>query len=132
MTITEAKNRLLESQILFRTATDHQRICRARLSRAIGAWQGAIGVIITPTDNVRAHIASENEQRQLRAEGKLPSRGGRARPGPSVIDAIAAGSAGAVYGNRGGAFAFKRGATDIATSQRRLNAMVAAQPKPPG
>ena len=46
-----------------------------------------LGVIVTATDNVRAHIASENEQRRLRAEGLLPARGGRARPGPSAIDA---------------------------------------------
>jgi hypothetical protein len=130
LSITEAKNRLLESQIFLRTATDQQRQCRARLSRAIAGWQAALGTIVTPEQNARAHIAHENEQRRLRAEGLLPARSGRARPGPSVIDAIAHGTAGAVYGNRSGAFAFKRGATDIATSQRRLNAMVAAAKAP--
>ena len=136
LSITEAKSKLLESQILFRSATDAQRLARARLGRSIAGWQQALGVIVTPTDNVRAHIASENEQRAMRAAGLLPARGSRARPGPSAIDQMASATAGGSF-RAGGGFSFKRGLIDggapgvrampLAQSQTMLNRVEAAR-----
>jgi len=140
LSISTAQRRLVESQVRLRTAIDRQRECRGRLGIAIQKWQQAIGAIISPDENLRQHLASEAQQRADRAAGRIPARAGRARPGPSVIDQIAAGTAGAVYGNRGGAFAYKRPlirspagsphAMSLALSQATLNRMAAARKLP--
>jgi hypothetical protein len=130
LSVAAAQRRLIESQVRLRTAIDRQRECRGRIGIAIQKWQQAIGAIVTAEDNVRQHLASEAQKRADRAAGRIPARSGRARPGPSVIDQIAAGTAGAVYGNRGGAFAYKRGAMGLAQSQVALNRMAAARKLP--
>jgi hypothetical protein len=126
LTIGDARKRMVESQIRLRSAVDKQAQARQRVARAIGKWQAAIGNIVTDTDLRRQHLAHEAEQRELRAAGLIPPRGA-SRVLQSRVDQIAAATAGAAYGKGTGHFAYKRGATDIATSQRRLDAMLAAK-----
>ena len=127
LTIQDARKRMVESQFRLRASVDRQSQARQRVARAISRWQAACGAVVSDAELRRQHLAHEAEQRRLRAEGRLPERAGRARPGPSVIDQIAAATAGASYGRGAGTFAFRRGGTDIATSPRRLDAMLAAK-----
>ena len=69
-------------------ATEAQGLCRGKVALALAAFQRVAMVVQTQSDLIRQHIESENEQRRLRAEGKLPQRGGQRRLG-SAIDRFA-------------------------------------------
>lgn len=109
LSVVEAQRRLVEAQLRCARATDRQRQARGNVALALEKFQRATMQTQTPEQLMREHIASENEQRRLRVEGKLPSRGGQRRLG-SAIDATAYYSRNAGRG-AGGGNAFRRGAT---------------------
>ena len=112
LSVVEAQRRLVASQLRCARATEAQGMCRGKVALALAAFQRVAMVVQTPSDLVRQHIESENEQRRLRAEGKLPPRGGQRRLG-SAIDSFAFHTRAAGRG-AGGGNAFRRGAAPAA------------------
>lgn len=88
LSVNDARAHLEEAQAATRIATDRQRDCRSRLAFALAEFQRATMQTSTFEELARQHIASENEQRRLRVEGKLPPRGGQRRLG-SAVDSFA-------------------------------------------
>lgn len=108
LSIVEAQRRLVEVQMRCARATDRQRKARGNVALALEKFQRATMQTQTQSDLIRQHIESENEQRRLRAEGKLPQRGGHRRLG-SEIDRFAFATR-AMGRGAGGGGAFRRGA----------------------
>ena len=125
LTVAEAQCRLNASQNNYRAANDTVREKRAALGVALHRWLRLTDQAPpTAEENAREFIRQSNIERGLRATGQIPQRR-HGSHGPSVIDQIASGTRGATYSNRSGAFAFKRGATTLAQSQAKLNAIQA-------
>lgn len=123
LSVAEAQQRLVESQVRLRQAHDRARDARGQVARAVAGWQQAIGAIITPEQNVREYIASSIADR---AAGDGGRRSGN-RPGPSTVDLMAFGRPGIQHGKYG---AWRRGALPLAESVRRLNEMTRAAKLP--
>lgn len=126
VTVAEAQRALNSSQNCYRAANDAVREKRAKLGVALHRWlQLTDQASPTFDENVREFIRQSNIERGLRATGQLPQRQRGGGHGPSVIDQVAAGTRGATYSNRSGAFAFKRGATSLAQSEARRQRIAA-------
>lgn len=114
LSVAEAQQRLVESQVRLRLAHDRQRDARARVGRALAGWQQVIGNRYTPEMAAREFIASSIADR---AAGG--SRRPRNQPGPSIVDRMAFGHGRNI--NIGKYGAWRRGAMSISESTRRLN-----------
>lgn len=105
VSIAAAQQRLVESQVAFRTAGQRVRELRSALGAAVARWQQSIGAITTPEMNAREFIRSETQLRADRKAGIAPPRGVRRRH-RSAIDATAAATN---YGSgAGGGNSFRR------------------------
>jgi len=112
LSVEAAQRRLVDSQMRCARATEAQGLCRGKVALALERFQRVAMVVQTQSDLAREFIASENEQRRLRAEGKLPQRGGHRRLG-SEIDRFAFATR-AMGRGAGGGSAFRRGAAPAA------------------
>lgn len=107
LSVAAAQQALIESQLRVQEATDWQRHWRGMVAVALEKFQRTTMQTTTPEQLIRQHLESENEQRRLRAEGKLPPRPER-RLG-SAVDAFAYYTR-ASGRSAGGGRAFNRGA----------------------
>jgi hypothetical protein len=112
LSVVEAQRAVVDSQMRCVRATEAQGLCRGKVALALAAFQRVAMVAQSPSDLIRQHIESELEQRRLRAEGKLPPRGGHRRLG-SEIDRFAFATR-AMGRGAGGGSAFRRGAAPAA------------------
>jgi hypothetical protein len=109
VSVADAQRALVASQLRNVKATDAQREARGKVALALEKFQRATMQTQTQEQLIRQHIASENEQRRLRAEGKIAPRGGQRRLG-SAIDSYAFHTRNSGRG-AGGGRAFSRGAS---------------------
>lgn len=88
--LQDARRELTESRIALPQALDRQRVARNILSQAISSWQNINGTIRSGDREalVREHIASENQARRERIEGRGASAR-QSQPGPSAVDRAA-------------------------------------------
>lgn len=123
LSVAEAQQRLVESQVRLRLAHDRQRDARGRIGRAVAGWQQATGERITHEQAARQFIAASIADRAA-GGGRAP----RNQPGPSIIDRMAFGHGRNI--NIGKYGAWRRGAMSITESTRRLAEMARAAKLP--
>lgn len=108
ISVAECAMAVQEAQIAYRLATDRQRDCRGRVAQALDGWQRSMRMTCTPEQLRREYLASEQEQRRLRVEGRDGPRNAQRRLG-SAVDSFAYHTRHSGRG-AGGGRAFGRGA----------------------